>query len=211
MACGCDTTRPSAARTRPISASSPMPSSGPKRRLASAHAPWARCMVSRAVTFAPWFITRAARTTLSRVRARRRRPEFGSRKYMSARPTAAPPRKSGFMPFRLSLRRPVHSTCGRSRSASREKVGERLDIGVAHAIQRGSHDGVAARALVVAVGAHLRLEVRLALAGEARDLVLAAEVGEVANPATQRLCPLDTEFHQLGIGRPALHPLGGKL
>ena len=64
-------------------------------------------------------------------------------------------------------------------------VRERLDVGVAHPIQRGRHDRVAARALAVAVGAHLGLEVCLALPGEPRDLVLAAEVREVAHPAAQ--------------------------
>jgi hypothetical protein len=75
-----------------------------------------------------------------------------------------------------------------------KEVGERPDVGVAYAVQGRRHDSIAPRALAVAVGAHLRLEIRLPLAGEARDLVLAAEVRQVET-AAQLLLPFN-QFYQ---------------
>src|SRR5882724_6306257 len=107
----------------------------------------------------------------SRVRARRRRPACGSRKYMASTPSA-PPRSRRFMPARASKLWTGGQPC--------EVVGERLEVLLRHGFRRGGH-------VAVHVGARARLEalqldaqVRVLLAGEARNVLLAEQARPVA-------------------------------
>ena len=156
---------------------------------------------------APSITTTSCSPSASAITSTRRAPTSASsswswshRRNSSVRCERSSARKSASWSPTSCPRTSPGSTSASWSATSRKEVGERLDVGVAHAIQRRRHDGVAAAALAVAVGAHLRCQVVLALPGEPRHLVLAAEVRRggrcrsaapslVPGPASSAPCP----------------------